>query len=211
MTVVNITPNVLFNLLQDVSTSKLVLDTRSREDFDAGHLPCALCLEDLLDGLVTVDVESIDPKPLFLTIGTKYPTFRQRSFVFRYIIVYGDTEKAPKLAFLLAKEAQECLHGVPKMVYLLLDYDSFAKQYPFMPIATPHPTAPKIPNMLYPTEIIPGKLYLGTYENATSEAQLRHLGITHIVNAADELEDRFAATGFLRKWNAPSRPFSMLL
>jgi len=193
----NISANGLFNLLQDVSASKLVLDTRSREEFDAGHLPCALCLEGLLDGLLTVDIDSIDPTPLFLTIGTKHPMFRQRSFVFRNIVVYGDYEKAPKLAFLLVKETQHCPPGVPKTIYLLSDYESFVRQYPFIPIATPHPTAPKIPNMIYPTEIIPGKLYLGTYENATSEAQLRDLGITHIVNAADELEDRFAEAGAL--------------
>jgi hypothetical protein len=34
----------LFNLLQDISSSKLILDFRTRPEFEDSHLPCAQCL-----------------------------------------------------------------------------------------------------------------------------------------------------------------------
>ncbi len=40
---------------------------------------------------------------------------------------------------------------------------------------------------LFPAEIIPGFLYLGNLENASSKVFVEPLGITHILNAADEL------------------------
>ncbi len=43
----------------------------------------------------------------------------------------------------------------------------------------------------FPTAIVPGFLYLGSYDNAKSKDVFRNLGITHVLNMAGELEDAF--------------------
>jgi len=42
-----------------------------------------------------------------------------------------------------------------------------------------------------PSEINPSFLYLGSYDNASKKDQLNCIGITHILNVADELENKF--------------------
>lgn len=42
-----------------------------------------------------------------------------------------------------------------------------------------------------PTELVPQFLYLGSNESARNKAHLKALGITHVLNMADELENAF--------------------
>lgn len=46
----------------------------------------------------------------------------------------------------------------------------------------------------FPTEVVPQFLFLGSYENASNLKQLQALGITHILNMADELENKYPGT-----------------
>ena len=72
-------------------------------------------------------------------------------------------------------------------------YDAFYENYPFLCCDKVVRTERQRQKLLlqYPSEILPGQLYLGRGDQATNEVIVTNLGITHIVNITTEHPDAF--------------------
>jgi hypothetical protein len=79
-----------------------------------------------------------------------------------------------------------------------VDFDVFFRAYPrsaFLYLGTDFPKQDtKLPKKEYPTDVIDQFMYLGNFYDATDEGILKHLLITHIVDATGEKLSKAAAT-----------------
>lgn len=120
--------------------------------------------------------------------------------------------------FVLAEPSSYSLFS-PLFFPLLLfsgGFDKFSSLYPFLLSPLPasmaigvgdgsSPSSSSSPVKNYPTHIF-DFLYLGSYEHACSMEVLKRLGITRIVNMADELTNRFEGQIQYTNGHADDRP-----
>jgi len=192
----------LYNLLQDSSISKLLVDVRSPEQYITS------CIRNFINVAFTKrDVEdelrgSIDDLNVFSEVK-KYAwdenkcsikdskDWNYRGTLFRQLVLVDDEDgqswMMKKVIKLLLSEDKIRPENIR---YLTPGFTQFAVEYPFL--ISSQINSAKAMDGLLPTEIFPKFCYLGSYENASNLKQLRHLGITHILNMADELENKFA-------------------
>jgi hypothetical protein len=170
----------LYNFLQDITQTKAVLDLRPLEDYEKCHVRTATHVS-----IVPSLHEPYDSKEaLTKFIDEHYinSQLRTRGLLFKKIIIYGPLEECQKLVQYLLKEGKPI-----EKIFIVQDVQAFFKKYPFLCSSKTVKAFAKS----FPAEIIENRLYLGSFENASSEDQLEMLGITSIVNMATELENVF--------------------
>ncbi|KYQ91236.1 putative protein tyrosine phosphatase [Tieghemostelium lacteum] len=193
----------VYNILQDISASKLVIDLRKKKDFEQCHIKTAVNIpppvEDGQDLIQKLNIHKY--------IGSNV-TAKYWNLVFQRIIVYTDhpfqydMDYMNKLNYDTFPNTLEQNIKVQDWSKALLEYfvskrkttlvyvyqggfESFHRHYPFICLNVNQ----KPDTELYPTEIIEGFLYLGGKETSNCRKQLMNLKITYIVNMAKELND----------------------
>jgi protein-tyrosine phosphatase/rhodanese-related sulfurtransferase len=163
-----------FNLLQDLGVTKLIIDTRTTEEYQKSHARAS----------VSIPLKEEENLEEYMN---RHKSLKSRGLVYPKLIFYGSNfSLLNQLSSFLEKE------GKVKKVYLVKDYSSFEEKYPFMLTSNTFQSD----QTLYPTEIIPNFLYLGSYDTAKNKRQLKNLKVTHILNMASELEYEFEKGDF---------------
>jgi rhodanese-related sulfurtransferase len=160
-----------FNLLQDLGVTKLIIDTRTTEEYEKSHARASVS--------IPLKSENIEE---YLN---SHKSLKNRGLIYPKLIFYSNHQSISsllsKLSTFLEKE------GKVKKIYFFKDYESFEEKYPFMLTSKTFQSD----QTMYPTEIIPNFLYLGSYDTAKNKKQLDNLKVTHILNMASELEYEF--------------------
>lgn len=165
-----------YNLINDISVAKVIIDVREKEEYDLSHARAAISLPILSPELLTLND---------LNGNTQ---FKMRGLLYRTAILYNETSdrdedvRCLKLAQLLAEERKV------DFVYILDKYTTFAMKYPFLCTTKDLGVAY---NHTYPSEIVPDFLYLGDRIHSSTRKILDDLDITCILNMAEELENTF--------------------
>jgi len=190
-----------YNILQDISSNKLIIDIRDQEIFNLGHVRCAINIHPPSN----YSANELQKFNMAKYIGENV-TAKHWNLIFNRIVLYSDKpffyniddlshatmDTIPNVQPLSLMDWDESFlnHMVSRkkktnVIYVYQGgYDSFYKEYPFMCGKSKISFAD-----LYPSEIIKNFLYLGGKENAEVLDQLKNLKITHIVNMAVELDD----------------------
>jgi len=181
-----------YNLIQDSAQGKLLVDVRDTAAFEAGCIRGAilLCLPETVDDvkqLVEAKVlkYSWDDKDCKLK---EVKEWNHRGLLYKFVVIYDDVggNRAKVVAQLVSKEGKV----KPENVLILQGgYDGFHKEYEL--VCSSLSQKKKAMEGALPSEIVPKFIYLGSNENARNKEQLNKLGITHVVNAAAELENAF--------------------
>ncbi|EGC38445.1 hypothetical protein DICPUDRAFT_17903, partial [Dictyostelium purpureum] len=211
----------VYNLLQDISGSKLIVDLRSKEKYDVSHIRTAISLPPppSPDSNTNSTIKSFNINKY---IGSN-ATAKHWNLIFNRVVVYSDKP------FLYSIDELEHLDefnytGIVDLKredwdHVLLKYflskrkktkimvfqdgfNTFHSNYPFMC----NSSTIKVTGSLYPSEIIINFLYLGGTENAATKEQLQNLKITHIVNMASELDDVYPHTYKYYRADLDDRP-----
>eukprot|EP00937_MAST-01D_sp_MAST-1D-sp2_P003660 g3660.t1 len=123
------------------------------------------------------------------------PPFARRKLV--EIIIFDDDglcEEAwsSRVCALVLQEGQASV-----VRYLEGGFAAFAAAYPFLAAECALDQAPLLSTtsghhtVTYPNEVLEGKLYFGNRWQATQKTVVRQLGITHVVNASQDTENKF--------------------
>ncbi len=125
-----------------------------------------------------------------------------------------------QLAPLIASACAEVELKCPTDGCEILKYDSFVSKYRqcysfYCGSAIPQPTKRGLKPVYYASEIISDFLFLGDYGNGSSLAELRALGISHVVDATNERLSEAACRDCggvaylpVDVWDTPSDPIS---
>jgi protein-tyrosine phosphatase len=191
----SMTPLQLYNKMGGFG-SFIVLDTRSEELFKIGHVPRALHTpwsdSDVNTGLSLHQLEARLSK-------ADATVFKRR--IRSHLLVYGEAERRAspeantspaylKLVNLLRAE-KKC----STVTILKGGFEAFAVKYPFLVCAfglsesTSHTHRPHFPG--YPSEVDEDFLYLGDHTHANNRGHLLQLGITHVLNVSNEVDNAF--------------------
>lgn len=147
----------------------LLIDARSHDAFAAGHINTAQHMS-MLNPFIPLSEYSL-------------------------VIVYDDdgAEKGPGAAF----QTEILSRGAMFVTLLAGGFNKFSKRYPFL--CQDQQThlldglAEREQLLSFPSEIRVQQIYLGNYLHAHSEDVIAHLGITHILNATTQHENKFPA------------------
>jgi protein-tyrosine phosphatase len=199
----------LYNQAQ-AARGTILIDTRSREAFEEDTIPSALSIPPMPQCRLLRDVEDgmLDEQ--------KY-LFSSKKRKLRDVVLFGDAIKlsggSPKndqdgtMSWLEQLEKLLVEDGLVTSVKVLCDgFLTFKYRYPFFTTGAMlddmvvlgsgvSRTQSGTHNLNYPNEILDGFLFLGNMWHAQSKQVVRHLGITHIVNASLDLENVFANQG----------------
>lgn len=171
----------LYNCLQ--TTGVVVIDCRSEEEFAAGHLAGALhcdpkrtqrrrCRRSVDEAIASAQNEALAHK-----LSTRD--------LMEIVVVGGNRSSSPllykmdwgyKLARMLVAEGR-----VFSVRFLAQGAPAFAKKYPFL-LAAAHSPKHQTQATQFPNEIVDDFLFLGNFWQANSQAVVRSLRITHVVN-----------------------------
>ncbi|EGC38446.1 hypothetical protein DICPUDRAFT_96910 [Dictyostelium purpureum] len=206
----------IFNLLQDTRRSKIIIDVRSKEDYDKLHIRTAVNVPPPSPfGISEKDKEgNIWIKNFDIaTYIASIPKVKLWNVLFQKVVVYSDREFKDYTNDFVNKKEEE-INGKKtsyEVSFKLSDWEdvvlqyfltqrkkskvtvfqngivSFESNYPFVC----NPSDVVIAEPMYASEIIENFLYLGGQSNAEIRKQIKNLKITHIVNMASELEDSY--------------------
>jgi rhodanese-related sulfurtransferase len=172
-----------YNLMQDVSITKLLIDVRDKDAYDLSHAKAAISIpidEELL--LQLTSVESLN------LLAQKNSQFRLRGLLFKTIVLINENpeqqvdEVCNRVASLLYDENKA------EHVYILEKYTAFSAKYPFLCTTKEGGVAF---HKTYPSEIINDFLYLGDRIHSSTRKILDDLNIRYILNMAHELGNEF--------------------
>lgn len=196
-----------YNILQEVGIVKLVFDVRSLEDFTISHARTAQHLPSESKHVEKEIIQEAEKDENFARnitdhINTVFPhnNLMKRGLVYRYIVLYGSGShkdntiidtlvrwlQMEQLRILTTQDSKEPI--VEKIFVIQSTYEAFEKRYPF--ICTTEKNGPAY-GKPYPSEIIDDFLYLGDLGNSQTMRQISDVGITHILNMAQELPNKF--------------------
>ena len=178
-----IEPIVLSNRLRTLFfLPPIVLDTRTRREFEQGHVVRAHCLE---EGPSVEEALKSLPKATFDDLRSRHP---------QLVILYG-AEAQPdgwmqQVADHLAARGNE-------VRLLTVDFASFSRQRPFACAGPAGRNGPKMNGETadWPIEVIDNFLFVGSARHADDHEMLHRCGVTHIFNVAAELKGQ-ATEGF---------------
>lgn len=172
----------LFNEISKFA-ALLVLDCRSLEEFQNGHIPRALHFP-----VSQSDVEAQTPLEELIKALDKTD---QRGFMRRQralVVVYG--AQAAYLCTLLTKEARAAAAKLLKG-----GFEAFQQKFPFLQCgfkpeerkSGKHTHLPPFP--WYPNEIVSDRIYLGNHVDADNKLHLANLQIKHVMNVSNDVEN----------------------
>ncbi|TMW57034.1 hypothetical protein Poli38472_002959 [Pythium oligandrum] len=195
----------LYNQAQ-ASRGIILIDTRPLAEYEEDTIPSAISVPPMPQCRTLEDVEegiSEDQRYLFSSKKRKL----------RDVVLFGDAVKmnsnSPKndgsdgTCWLQQLEKLITADGQVMSVKTLTDgFLTFKYRYPFFTtsaildeMSTLARTQSGTHNVNYPNEILDGFLFLGNMWHAQSKKVIRHLGITHIVNASLDIENVFEHDG----------------
>jgi len=198
-------PTDIYNSLQDSVQTKVLVDIQNNSQFaancirNANHVVFNLNGDKDQDQISNDDLEKLTVEHLKTAYCSKYAwndkecsikdskEWNNRGLMYKNVILC-DTDGTSPLLFKIA----DLLKSEGKGVTVLLlkgGMSNFAVEYPFL--ISGQQKQKKALNGVLASEIYPKFLYIGGYENACKIEQLNALGITHILNVADELQNRF--------------------
>lgn len=181
-----VSPVHMFNLLQDMAVSmRLICDLQpTRQEFDQSHARASTYVE--YDASASHEEDRISRENVGALIDSCFVNrqLRMRGLLHKEVVLYGEKVRVEKLAQWLTLE-----NRVRRVYVLDCEYMQFEQKYPFA-CTTCERTAHQ---RSFPAEIVPGFLFLGGFDNARSREQLDLLGITHVLNMAEELDNVFEA------------------
>lgn len=181
----------------------LVLDSRSLQSYNAGHIKGSFCITVSSDGkslqklagspwsskcwwdrdvLLVTSTASPSPSPSQSPSSSKKKKRRleEKSSDADAVLQFLYKENLVKSLLILGGD--ETTTTTTAGGAKVSTFSAFAKQYPFF--VTKSHKAALVSG--YPSEILPQCLYLGDMENAKSESQLEELKITHVVTIHSE-------------------------
>lgn len=181
----------------------LVLDSRSLQSYNAGHIKGSFCITVSSDGkslqklagspwsskcwwdrdvLLVTSTTSPSPLPSQSPSSSKKKKRRleEKSSDADAVLQFLYKENLVKSLLILGGD--ETTTTTTAGGAKVSTFSAFAKQYPFF--VTKSHKAALVSG--YPSEILPQCLYLGDMENAKSESQLEELKITHVVTIHSE-------------------------
>eukprot|EP01112_Ceratiomyxa_fruticulosa_P015095 TRINITY_DN43_c0_g1_i1.p1 TRINITY_DN43_c0_g1~~TRINITY_DN43_c0_g1_i1.p1 ORF type:complete len:381 (+),score=69.37 TRINITY_DN43_c0_g1_i1:246-1388(+) len=175
----------------------IIIDLRSPESFSASHIFQSVNLD-----ITSFAEQSREEKyfPLSVPLMVSYITKKANMQNCHLVFVLGENTQpqdgaeekpeAPKQEKLIEqiKENFGNIEYVAEICYLE-DYLSFERAYKFLCVSSGVELS-KMHLNEYPSEIIPGFLYLGSYMEISKKESLQKLGIGHILNVATECSDR---------------------
>eukprot|EP00056_Hartaetosiga_gracilis_P017614 m.7863 g.7863 ORF g.7863 m.7863 type:complete len:368 (+) comp5928_c0_seq1:114-1217(+) len=168
---VSISSSFMYNMLQ-FGSSMLVIDLRSKDAFDKSHIRSSVCWDCLKEQNLS-DVEQRIPR-----------IYQRRNFK---VFIYDDEDETSSERIQAAKdifsEDKRCKFDIN---VLSKGLNGFVADYPFLVFGTD-----SFSDSEFPSEIIEGKLYLGSWATASQLPVLQHLGISHIVNATQTCDSPF--------------------
>ena len=161
----------------------LLLDARSRVEYDLDHIILSRCSATLYRDLMS---------PSMFGYGYRYiggeEQLANRLNEFTHVIVYGnsvtDTKSKNSPEITLMKELMT-YEVEPEL--LAAGFESFQHEFPFMCTSkelTIHRNHKDI--TIYPSLVLANQLYLGRGDQATNEKILSNLRLTHIINISCE-------------------------
>eukprot|EP01114_Cavostelium_apophysatum_P005593 TRINITY_DN16783_c0_g1_i1.p1 TRINITY_DN16783_c0_g1~~TRINITY_DN16783_c0_g1_i1.p1 ORF type:complete len:347 (-),score=87.76 TRINITY_DN16783_c0_g1_i1:166-1206(-) len=207
------TANALFNLLQDSAITKLVVDVRSSAKFSKRSIRNSIHLrlkekdKEFINEFTVDEVVKLSLEDVKTSTSGKYawdanlPTVKdckdwnQRGMLFKNVVLYdedGQGELVKRLYRLIVGEGR-----VPGVFILEGGIAKFEKHYPFLISSSDDKT--KAVDGAFPSELLPQFLFLGSFDNVKNKKQLQSLGVTHILNMADELENPYGKDEFVYK------------
>lgn len=193
----------LYNQVQ-ASRGLILIDTRGREQFEEDTIPSALSIPPLANCQSLSDVEQgmlEEQRYLF--------TAKKRKL--REVVLFGDTVKTnsgsprdDESSWLRRLEHLIVEDGLVTSVKILYDgFLTFKYRYPFYTTASILDdissglarTQSGTHNVNYPNEILESFMFLGNMWHAQSRLVIKHLGITHVVNASLDIDNVFESEG----------------
>ena len=208
-----LSPTDLFNRLSSLS-SLLLLDLRPPPLYLTSHVPRSLSFP-----LTPSDVTALTP---LITLESRLSPLDQRQFRMRqrsHVVLIGEGEgeggegvqERERMAYLTTLLMHPAKHA--SLTVLTPGYATFHALYPFLsceslPPPTPHVHLPAFPS--YPTEVVAGFLYMGSHTDASNLAHLRHLRVTHIVNATEDIPCHFPSHFTYLRYPIADEPDSRL-
>lgn len=158
-----------------------ILDIRPKKDFQKAHLPLAYCVRLTANGAALLDYS-----------GNEYAhPWSAGCYAGRPVFVYGPAglrKDDPIVAF-LQKE------GLALSIGVFRDgFDVLQRRFPYLVTASVARNSAKA----YPSEIIPGLLYLGDFEHARAADRLKEINVKNIVTIHNHPEHLSTAAGIRR-------------
>jgi len=207
------TPHDLYNLLQDSAITKILVDVRPIIKFNAKSIRNSIHLNmrgeksDYTDEFTLEEIMNLKISDLAALNSAKYAwddkscllkdtrDWLNRGLLFKNVILYDQIGKGglvERIYKLLVSE------GKASGVYILEGgIDAFEIEYPFL--ISSRDQKLRAVDGAFPSEIYHQFLFLGSYENVKNKKMLHSLGITHILNMADELENPYSPEEFIYK------------
>jgi len=208
----SITSSELFNLLQDSARTKVVVDLRDDAKFASSCLRAAIQVKWPQQQPTTV-AELKDAKCSRYAWDEKECTIKDsrdwanRGMLFKFVVLYDDGDESDTTENTSNSNSNSAIINVQKLliqegkvnkdnVFVLKGgFRNFSAEYEFL-CSSKEKKKSALDGQL-PSEIWARFLFLGSYENAKTDKQLSSLGITHILNMADELENPHAAEKYV--------------
>ena len=182
--VVLVAPSDLYNILNQKSVDEpslanvnylLLLDVRSRKAFSDSHLITAKHVEQTAEGITLPDGVEVDTK--------------------KNIVVYDGRTKSTQNPNSAAVKCADYLWGLGSKYPVQIlkgGFEEFSALYPFLRTQKILYTAKEMRLLkLYPLEVIPGFLYIGTRQHAGDNEIWKHLKIKAHVNTTDLPDQRY--------------------
>ncbi|KAG2450344.1 hypothetical protein HYH02_004849 [Chlamydomonas schloesseri] len=154
----------------DIAT--IIIDTRPHKEFKVSHVCGAFCVRLSANGHVLADYSSA-------SYNIKWS---QDCWWGRNVLVYGEPglkKDHPVIAFLARQGKCRNLH------YYKDGFEAFSKAYPYLTTTSLKSICIK----RYPSQILPGQLYLGDWEHAADNERLAEMGIKRILTIHNHPEN----------------------
>ncbi|KAG2441094.1 hypothetical protein HXX76_003946 [Chlamydomonas incerta] len=154
----------------DIAT--IIIDTRPHKEFKVSHICGAFCVRLSANGQVLADYSS----------SSYHIKWSQDCWWGRNVLVYGEAglkKDNPVIAFMSRQGKCRNLH------YYKDGFEAFSKAYPYLCTTSIKSICIK----RYPSQILPGQLYLGDWEHAADNERLAEMGIKRILTIHNHPEN----------------------
>ncbi|GLD96514.1 hypothetical protein PINS_up005197 [Pythium insidiosum] len=203
----------LYNQVQ-ASRGMILVDTRAHAAYEDDTIPAAINIPPMPHCRVLDDVLAGMPEDQRFLFSAKRRKLRD-------VVLFGDALKqsSPRPDDMMAamEPTNDGSAWLQQLAQLIIDdglvtslkvlcdgFLTFKYRYPFFTTGAVlddlagcglERTQSGTHNLNYPNEILEGFLFLGNMWHAQSRQVIRHLGITHVVNASLDVENVFAGDG----------------
>lgn len=172
MSLLEVSPEDVFNL--PLFECFFVVDTRNTHEFEESHIvtarTCPPCIDNTQAAMDTFVYQELISNP---------------PDNYKYVVIYGNSSQNVHSKYVLNYFLKRCKlqADFSKVLYLATGFTVFYEEFPFL---TTKLTFPKLTP--YP-QSVPGTngLFIGSRLHAHNEESLMLLGITHIVNATNNI------------------------